>query len=81
MAAAHASVLLNSGIVAPGLYGSGILAPKLAAPIAPIAVSRTIVSPGLIGAAPLAYGSGIVGPVGIKSAGILAAPGLVKAYY
>lgn len=81
MAAAHATVLLNSGIVSPGYLGAGLLSPRLAAPIAPVAVARGIYSPGLIGAAPYAYGGGIVSLIGLRGAGILAAPGVVKTIY
>lgn len=83
MAAVHASVLLNSGYLGSGYLGSGILAPRLAAPIAPVAVARSIYSPEIIGigASPLVYGGGIVSPYGLRGAGILSAPGVIKTIY
>ncbi|GBO39764.1 hypothetical protein AVEN_223148-1 [Araneus ventricosus] len=61
--------VLNSGLIGAPLLNSGIISP-IGAPV----LNSGIVSP--IGA-PL-LNSGIVSPIGLKSAGILAAPGVVK---
>lgn len=45
---------------------------------APLVYGNSLAYSGLYGAAPLALGNGIVSPIGLKGAGLLAAPGLVR---
>lgn len=43
---------------------------------APLVYGNGLAYGGLYGAAPIGLGNGIVSPIGLKSAGLLAAPGL-----
>ncbi|KAF8763461.1 hypothetical protein HNY73_021646 [Argiope bruennichi] len=59
--------LLNAGIIGNGLLANGL-------------IGAPVLNSGLIAGAPL-LNAGIVSPIGLKSAGILAAPGVVKTIF
>ena len=69
-----AAAPIAHGVIAPGIIGKGYVSNGY---IGNGYISNGYISSGLLGASPI----GVLSPIGIKGAGIIAAPALAKAIY